>query len=270
MTHEIVLKDHTKLVSALAVDPPGARVATGSHDYDCKLWDFGGMDSRLRPFKSFEPNGTYFVHDLSYSPDGKHLLAVSGTFYPKVFGRDGEDPKEFMKGDVYIRDMKVTKGHIAEINAGKWHPSDNALFLTCANDSTLRVWDVKDTSKQKHVVVVRSKARGNKTRVTSCCWSPDGKMIAAGCTDGAVHVWSTSSNYARPDKSNEKAHEKDTETTCVAFSPDSRKLASRSQDGTIKRELPSGCMAADSSVGPQEPAAAARDRARHRQQVLGD
>ncbi|BEJ17357.1 hypothetical protein CspHIS471_0607580 [Cutaneotrichosporon sp. HIS471] len=234
VTHEIVLKDHTKLVSALAVDPPGARLATGSHDYDCKLWDFGGMDSRLRPFKSFEPNGTYFVHDLSYSPDGKHLLVVSGTFYPKVFGRDGEDAKEFMKGDVYIRDMKVTKGHIAEINAGKWHPSDNAVFLTCANDSTLRLWDLRDTSKQKQVVVVRSKARGNKTRVTSCCWSPDGKMIAAGCHDGAVHVWITRSNYARPDKSNEKAHEKETEITCVAFSPDSRKLASRSQDGTIK------------------------------------
>lgn len=194
------------------------------------------MDSRLRPFKSFEPNGTYFVHDLSYSPDGKHLLAISGTFYPKVFSRDGDDPKEFMKGDVYIRDMKVTKGHIAEINSGKWHPSDNSLFLTCANDSTLRIWDVGDRSKQKHVVVVRSKERGNKTRVTACAWSPDGKMIAGACHDGALHVWGTSGNYARPDKSNEAAHAKSTEVTSVAFSPDSRRLVSRSQDETIKCE----------------------------------
>lgn len=96
-------------MSAIAVEPSGARVATGSHDYDCKLWDFGGMDSRLRPFKSFEPNGTYFIHDLSYSPDGKHLLAISGTFYPKVFSRAGDDEIEFMKGDVYLRDMKNTK-----------------------------------------------------------------------------------------------------------------------------------------------------------------
>jgi hypothetical protein len=45
----------------LAVDPSGARIATGSHDYDTKLWDFGGMDSRFKPFKSWEANGNYYV-----------------------------------------------------------------------------------------------------------------------------------------------------------------------------------------------------------------
>lgn len=60
-THEIILKDHTKVVSALALDPSGARVLSGSHDYDAKLWDFGGMDARCKPFKSWEPAGTYYV-----------------------------------------------------------------------------------------------------------------------------------------------------------------------------------------------------------------
>ena len=49
------------MVSALSVDPSGARIATGSHDYDTKLWDFGGMDHRLKPFKSWEANGNYHV-----------------------------------------------------------------------------------------------------------------------------------------------------------------------------------------------------------------
>ncbi len=61
ITHEIVLKDHTKVVSALALDPSGARIVSGSHDYDCKLWDFGGMDMRCKPFKSWEPAGSYHV-----------------------------------------------------------------------------------------------------------------------------------------------------------------------------------------------------------------
>ena len=61
ITHEITLKDHTKVVSALALDPSGARIVSGSHDYDCKLWDFGGMDMRCKPFKSWEPAGTYHV-----------------------------------------------------------------------------------------------------------------------------------------------------------------------------------------------------------------
>lgn len=60
-THELILKDHTKVVSALALDPSGARIVSGSHDYDCKLWDFGGMDWRCKPFKTWEPAGTYYV-----------------------------------------------------------------------------------------------------------------------------------------------------------------------------------------------------------------
>lgn len=89
ITHEIILKDHTKTVSALSVDPSGSRIATGGYDYDAKLWDFGGMDARLKPFKSWEPNGNYLVHDLDWSADGKKVLVVSGTFWPKVFDRDG-------------------------------------------------------------------------------------------------------------------------------------------------------------------------------------
>jgi len=67
ITHEIVLKDHTKVVSALALDPSGARIVSGSHDYDCKLWDFGGMDMRCRPFKTWEPTGSYYASRLTLS-----------------------------------------------------------------------------------------------------------------------------------------------------------------------------------------------------------
>ncbi|WWD20074.1 hypothetical protein CI109_104548 [Kwoniella shandongensis] len=234
ITHEIVLKDHTKVVSALAIDPSGARIATGSHDYDTKLWDFGGMDSRLRPFKSFEANGNYHVHDLSYSPDGQQLLVISGTTVPKVFNKDGEEGVEFNKGDVYLRDMKNTNGHTAEINGGSWHPTDKNLFLTCSNDSTLRIWDVENKRKQKQVIVVKSKERGARTRVTACAWSHDGKMVAGACYDGTVHVWNTSSNFARPNYSCETAHAKGTETTSVAFSRDGKRLATRGGDDTVK------------------------------------
>ncbi|WVF68686.1 hypothetical protein IAT40_003458 [Kwoniella sp. CBS 6097] len=234
VSHEIVLKDHTKVVSALAVDPSGARLATGSHDYDTKIWDFGGMDRRLKPFKSFEANGNYHVHDLSYSANGQSLLIISGTVQPKVFTREGEDGVEYNKGDVYLRDMKNTNGHTAEITGGSFHPIDNSQFLTCSNDSTLRIWDVENKRKQKQVIVVRSKERGGRTKVTSCAWSPDGKMIAGACLDGALHIWNASSNFARPNYSNETAHAKNTETTGVVFSRDGRRVATRGGDDTVK------------------------------------
>ena len=62
ISHELTLRDHDKVVSAVALDPSGARIASGSHDYDCKLWDFGGMNAGLKPFKSWEPAGTYYVN----------------------------------------------------------------------------------------------------------------------------------------------------------------------------------------------------------------
>lgn len=64
ITHEVTLKDHSKVVSALALDPSGARIASGSHDYECKFWDFGGMNASLKPFKSWEPAGSYYVCPL--------------------------------------------------------------------------------------------------------------------------------------------------------------------------------------------------------------
>ena len=56
------------------------------------------------------------------------------------------------------------------------------------------------------------------------------------CLDGAVHVWDSTKNFARPDRTGENAHEKNTETTSMAFSRDGRRLATRGGDDTVKRE----------------------------------
>lgn len=65
ISHELPMKDHTKVVTALAADPSGARFVSGSHDYDCKLWDFGGMTASVKPFKTWEPAGTYYVRSYA-------------------------------------------------------------------------------------------------------------------------------------------------------------------------------------------------------------
>ena len=77
ISHEITLKDHTKVVSGLALDPSGARIVSGSHDYDCKLWDFGGMDMRCKPFKSWEPAGTYHVR-FCFSFECVSVIGLNG------------------------------------------------------------------------------------------------------------------------------------------------------------------------------------------------
>ncbi|KAF5382910.1 hypothetical protein D9757_006321 [Collybiopsis confluens] len=233
-THELVLKDHTKVVSALTLDPSGARIVSGSHDYDCKLWDFGGMDMRCKPFKTWEPSGSYHIHDIKYSNDGQKFLVISGTTQAKLYDRDGEEQATFVKGDPYIRDMKNTSGHVSELSACTWHPNDSQLFITASADSTIRIWDVENKRKQKTVIVVKSKERGARTKVLSCAYSLDGGMIGGVCLDGALHLWNTSSNFVRPNLSIENAHVKGSETGSLVFSVDGRTLLTRGGDDTVK------------------------------------
>ncbi|KAH9996559.1 WD40-repeat-containing domain protein [Russula vinacea] len=222
------------VVSALALDPSGARVLSGSHDYDCKLWDFGGMDHRCKPFKSWEPAESYHIHDLKYSPDGQHFLVVSGTTQAKLYDRDGEEKATFIKGDPYIRDMKNTAGHVSELSSCAWHPKDMQTFITGSADSTIRIWNVENKRKQKTVIVVKSKERGARTKVTTCGYSPDGRYIAGACLDGSLHLWKTNSNFVRPDITTQYAHDKGTETGSLAFSVDGNTILTRGGDDTVK------------------------------------
>ncbi|KAI9512648.1 WD40-repeat-containing domain protein [Russula earlei] len=234
ITHELILKDHTKVVSALALDPSGARILSGSHDYDCKLWDFGGMDQRCKPFKSWEPAESYHIHNLRYAPDGQSFLVISGTTQAKLYDRDGEEKATFIKGDPYIRDMKNTAGHVSELTSCAWHPKDAQTFITSSADSTIRIWNVENKRKQKTVIVVKSKERGARTKVTSCGYSPDGRYIAGACLDGTLHLWKTNSNFVRPDITTQDAHVKGTETGSLTFSVDGNTILTRGGDHTVK------------------------------------
>ncbi|KAI0670109.1 transcription factor [Trametes maxima] len=234
ISHELIMKDHTKVVSALTMDPSGARVLSGSHDYDCKLWDFGGMDWRCKPFKTWEPAGSYYVHDVKFSNDGQQFLVISGTTQAKMYDREGEELATYIKGDPYIRDMKNTSGHVAELTSCAWHPRDSQTFITSSVDSTIRIWDVEDKRKQRTVIVVKSKERGARTKVSACGYSPDGTLIGGACMDGALHMWQTKSNFVRPSMTIEGAHTKGSETGSVVFSVDGRTVLTRGGDDTVK------------------------------------
>lgn len=234
VSHEVVMKDHTKTVSALSLDPSGTRVASGSYDYDVKLWDFGGMNASFKPFRSFECNEGHQVNDVQFSISGDSILVATGSNQAKLFDRDGALLSEFVKGDNYIRDLRHTDGHVAAVTSLAWHPKNASLFLTASADSTLRIWDISNKRKSKTVIVVKSKERGGRSKVSACAWSPDGKYIGAACEDGAIHIWLASSNFARPNSTVENAHEKGTITSSIVFSSDNRQLASRGGDGTVK------------------------------------
>lgn len=135
---------------------------------------------------------------------------------------------------MYIRDMKHTAGHVGELSSCMWHPKDKQYFITSSADSTIRIWDVENKRKQKSVIVVKSKERGARTKVTTCAYSTDGTLIGGACLDGALHMWQASSNFVRPNMTIEGAHTKGTDVGSLVFSVDGRTVLTRGGDETVK------------------------------------
>uniref|UniRef100_A0A146WBI5 WD repeat-containing protein 70 n=1 Tax=Fundulus heteroclitus TaxID=8078 RepID=A0A146WBI5_FUNHE len=231
-THEIILQHGTRTVSALGLDPSGARLVTGGYDYDVRFWDFAGMDQALQAFRTLQPCECHQIKSLQYSITGDVLLVVSGNAQAKVLDRDGFNVMECVKGDQYIVDMANTKGHTAMLNGGCWHPKIKEEFMTCSFDGTVRTWDVNNEKKHKSVFKPRSQ-QGKKVVPMCCAYSRDGKLIAAGCQDGTIQIWDR--NMSVHTKFHcRQAHTPGSDTSCLCFSYDGVTLASRGGDDTLK------------------------------------
>ncbi|XP_076894818.1 uncharacterized protein LOC143547222 [Bidens hawaiensis] len=232
LTNEIVLKGHTKVVSALAIDHSGSRVLSGSYDYTLRMYDFQGMNARLQSFRQIEPAEGHQVRSISWSPSADRFLCVTGSAQAKIYDRDGLTLGEFIKGDMYIRDLKNTKGHITGLTCGEWHPKTKETILTSSEDGSLRIWDVNDFNSQKQVIKPKL-ARPGRVPVTTCAWDREGKSIAGGIGDGSIQIWSIKPGWgSRPDIYVANGHSD--EITGLKFSSDGRILLSRSFDGSLK------------------------------------
>jgi len=250
VSHELVLKTHERPITTLTVDPSGSRFITGSTDCTIKFHDFASMTpNTLRAFKSIDPTATkasantetHPVHHVEFNPNSpSQVLVISATPQAKIFSRDGEELKEFVKGDMYLRDMHNTKGHISAITTGTWHPTNRDLCVTAGTDSTLRIWDVNMPLKQKDVIVHKSRAAGSagRTRMTAVVWGTPiqgGKnLLVAAALDGSLVMWDGDGPFARPAAEIRDAHKRDAWTGGIDVSADGRTVVTRGGDDSIK------------------------------------
>jgi WD40 repeat protein len=250
ISHELILKTHERSVTTITVDPSGSRLITGSTDCTIKFHDFASMTpTTLRAFKSVDPTATkasgnsetHPVHHVEFNPlSPSHVLVVSATPQAKIFSRDGEVLTEFVKGDMYLRDMHNTKGHISEITTGAWHPTDKNLCATAGTDSTLRIWDTTTQRSQRDVIVHKSRAAGSagRTRMTAVAWGSPAQggssLLVAAALDGSLVMWGGNGPFTRPAAEVREAHKRDTWTSGIAISADGRTVVSRGGDDFIK------------------------------------
>ncbi|KAL8648383.1 MAG: hypothetical protein Q9210_005019 [Variospora velana] len=250
VSHELVLKTHERTITSMTLDASGSRLVTGSTDCTVKFHDFASMTpSTLRAFKSVDPTATktsassetHPIHHVEFNPvSPTSILVVSALPQVKILSRDGEPTGESVKGDMYLRDMHNTKGHISEITTGTWHPTDRDLCVTAGTDSTLRIWDCSVRMMQKDVIVHKSRAAGSagRTRMTAVAWgaSPQGNSsnLVAAALDGSLVMWGGNGPYTRPSAEIRDAHQRDTWTGGLDISSDGRTVVTRGGDDTIK------------------------------------
>ncbi|KAG8660397.1 uncharacterized WD repeat-containing protein C2A9.03 isoform X2 [Manihot esculenta] len=136
------------------------------------------------------------VNNTSVSPDGK-LLAVLG------------DSTECLLTDAHSGKLVGNlKGHLDYSFASAWHP-DGRILATGNQDTTCRLWDIRNLSKSLAVL------KGNMGAIRALSFTSDGRFLAMAEPADFVHVFDTESGYV-------KCQEIDIfgEIAGISFSPD--------------------------------------------------
>eukprot|EP00397_Hematodinium_sp_SG-2012_P028865 GEMP01030434.1.p1 GENE.GEMP01030434.1~~GEMP01030434.1.p1 ORF type:complete len:466 (+),score=125.56 GEMP01030434.1:700-2097(+) len=151
---------------------------------------------------------------------------------------------------MYLRDMAVTKGHTKMLTDGVWHPKDSEIWISSSMDGTVRIWNLSGKKRagmeghlsQEHVLKTVDKrgvpmgatgrsATGNEgVYPMTCRYSPDGKKIVAGCSDGSIQIFYEKARYVKPDKIVRNSHSGGVCNVHLF----AEQMLSRSLDGTMK------------------------------------
>ncbi len=209
--------EQTDAVFAAAFSPDGQSIVTGSKDGTVQLWDaWSGVhqqtfDGHERP-----------VFSADFSPDGRRIISGSDDETARVWDITTGKP------------LRVLKGHGSRIGSAAYSP-DGQWIITggggvrfspdgedidfTAGDNAAKVWDATASGE-----VYTLKA--NDAPVVSVDYSPNGKLIASGSTDGAVRIWDLGSGRERWVRTNNAA------VRSVAFFPDGRRMVTGGRDQT--------------------------------------
>ncbi|KAJ2439331.1 hypothetical protein IWW46_004497 [Coemansia sp. RSA 2440] len=246
-SQHVLLKRHTKAVSALAWDAPGDSIVSGEHGPSINLWDFPTMDHTFQPFGTIVPYEGQQTRAIKYNASGTHFICATSAPRAKLYTRMGRAAGECKSGDMYVMDMRRTNGHVSGLMCVDWDPQRDSRFVTGAGDSTLRFWDT-ERMVQEQVVVVKTKQRG-KVAVTACAFSANGSMVvSAQC--GGISAWPSKGPFVRPVQHVDNAHSSD---TSLAFVPASDHLFVSRGDACVKlwdvRNLKTEVAMAEGLVG---------------------
>jgi len=242
---EISRMTHDDAITSIAFSADGKQVMSSSLDHTARVWE------TLPWQEAMHGNNSGSIAAIALSPDGKYI--ASG-------GRDGT---------ILIQEM-ITGQEVVQMKLGGKNPSkditanpriywmsqseengvssiafspDGKFIASGSADNTVRIWDVAKGQEISRMLPDYYAATQNGTTyyisgVYSVAFSPDGKYVASGGTDGDVYVWEVSSKkeIARlaPLLKNAMTPYVSYNALSIAFSPDGKYVVSGSTDKTVR------------------------------------
>ncbi|MFZ6731211.1 toll/interleukin-1 receptor domain-containing protein [Undibacterium sp. Ji42W] len=187
--------------------PDGQYIAIAAHDGSIKLWAANG-GQEIRTLNANSP-----LRSVAFNANGSKILGS---------GDDGNSYVWMMASGEKLAQLKCSGGRhrpAANIQPAAFHPTNEQVVIAC-EDGYVETWQVADKVRQ-------SRWPGLIKAPRAIGYSPNGKLLAIGTSDGTLQIRQATDGTILHTIS---AH--DAGITSMAFSQDNRSLLTTSDDRT--------------------------------------